>query len=1147
MCGNKPYSVFLPRSSKNQYFCRVKNKTFNVFHNDNRIAELCSISETDNEAKIRITGLAGSSPAYAMASFFENTGRRLCVVFNDKEIASYCRDDLMAILGEDKVLFYPSSYKRSLEYEKTDGINIVLKTGVLEKLSNSNKAWIVVTYADAISEKAVKKTELKNNTLRIAPGDKLSMEFVAEFLYEFGFTKEEFVYEPGTFAVRGSIIDVFSYSSDCGYRIDFFGDEVESVRSFTPATQLSNNKLRSIHIVPNIHEHLNNSEHVSFFEYLGVKSSIWVQNLEALNSRIDSLFKTAGNTYTSANNEMAPDPEKKFLSQQELHSQLIQFIVTEFDGTASWCNQYRFNFNTSAQPVFGKQFHLLIDDLQHRHNQGYTTCILSDNPKQIERLRDIVAARKHEIRFEAPGYTIHQGFIDHDHQICFYTDHQIFERYHRFKVKESFVRKDAISVKELQSISPGDYVVHVDSGIGRFGGLTTIDNNGRLQEVVTIHYAESDVLFVNIHSLHRISKYRGKDDLPPQIQRLGSGNWKRLKERTKQQLKNIARELIALYAGRSAQQGFSFSPDTYLQQELESSFIYEDTPDQIKVTREVKADMEKPIPMDRLVCGDVGFGKTEIAIRAAFKAVCDGKQVAVLVPTTILALQHYQTFSERLSQLPVSVSYISRLRTAAQIKASLTDLKEGKLDILIGTHRLVAADVVFKDLGLLIIDEEQKFGVAVKEKLKKLKLNVDTLTLTATPIPRTLQFSLMGARDLSVISTPPPNRQPIVTELHTFNTAIIKEAIYYEVNRNGQVFFVNNRIDNINQILATIKKACPDVSAVVAHGQMEGRQLEKIILDFMRGDFDVLISTSIIENGVDIPNANTIIINNANNFGLSDLHQLRGRVGRSNRKAFCYLLAPPVELMSNDARRRLKAIEEYNELGSGFNIALQDLDIRGAGDIFGAEQSGFIANIGFETYNQIISEALTELKETEFKEMFAEKTEGKEVETYRSTDCSIDTDFEILFPSDYISSVSERIHLYRELDSMNSEQDLEQFRLNLIDRFGPLPTPVIELFDVVRLRHLAQELGFHKIIIKNNNLAAYFPSDQQSEYYSQPCFAAVIAFVQQHPRRFIIKEHNAKLSLRFDKVQCVDDALKTMQTLFDFVNQQCKQDFSLKQ
>ncbi|HOY37798.1 MAG TPA: transcription-repair coupling factor [Bacteroidales bacterium] len=1115
----------------------------NIYTNDTRIQQIAGITETGQGNHISLCGLAGSASAYCLAALFKKTGSRICIILDDKEKAAYFYDDMVLLSGKDNVLFYPSSYKRSLEYEKTDSTNIVLKTEALERLSNSSKPYIVVSYPAAISEKVLKKSDLKKNTMHIGSNDQLSMDFVIELLFEFGFTKEDFVYEPGCFAVRGSIIDVFSYGSEFAFRIDFFGDTVESIRAFDTGTQLSTQKLRSINIVPNIHDFGQEQERISFFEYLGTKNLICFENKNAFLNQIEKVFDAAilkSKTDKGLSDELAY-PERFLVAHNEMTRLLTEFNTIEFRNVRDESVSLSVEFNTSAQPVFGKEFDLLGEDIIRRKEAGYTVNILSENPKQHQRLREIFEVRWGDIGFETPQFTVHEGFIDHDHKVCIYTDHQIFERYHRFKVKDSFSRKDAISYKELQSINPGDFVVHIDSGIGRFGGLTTIENNGKLQEVVTIHYADNDVLFVNIHSLHRISKYRSKDDTSPSIHRLGSGHWKRLKEKTKQQLKDIARELIVLYAKRSEQHGFAFSADNYLQNELESSFIYEDTPDQIKVTREVKNDMEKTMPMDRLVCGDVGFGKTEIAIRAAFKAVCDGKQVALLVPTTILALQHYQTFRERLEKFPVTTSYISRLRSPSEIKSSLKDLKEGKLDILIGTHRLVASDVEFKDLGLLIIDEEQKFGVAVKEKLKKLKLNVDTLTLTATPIPRTLQFSLMGARDLSVLSTPPPNRQPIVTELHTFNHSIIKDAIQYEVNRNGQVFFVNNRIDNIYNIQATIKKLCPEVSAIVAHGQMEGKQLEKIILDFMRGDFDVLISTSIIENGVDIPNANTIIINNANNFGLSDLHQMRGRVGRSNRKAFCYMLAPPEELLTPEARRRLKAIEEYNELGSGFNIALQDLDIRGAGDIFGAEQSGFIANIGFETYNRIISEALTELKDTEFNDQFGnqdpEKTGIADLHEYEVADCSIETDFEVLLPSDYISSTSERINLYRQLDEIKTDEELEVFRNNLIDRFGKLPQQAIELLDVVTLRRMAMQLGFIKIIIKTNLMIAYFSFDQQSAYYSQKTFASILQYIQNHHKKMFLKEHNGKLSLRFEGISNIQEAVQRIQPLADWVNQ----------
>jgi transcription-repair coupling factor (superfamily II helicase) len=817
------------------------------------------------------------------------------------------------------------------------------------------------------------------------------------------------------------------------------------------------------------------------------------------------------------------DPEKSLLSPAEFDSEMRKFQLIEFAHRTVFEAKHEIKFNIEPQPTFNKHFDLLIENLKSNAEDYFTTYILSNNEKQIQRLNDIFTDKGEQIEFKPILKTVQEGFVDNDSRVCVYTDHQIFERYHRYQTK-SVARKEVITMQELTSLRPGDFVVHVDNGIGRFGGLQKINNDGHVQEVVSIMYDNNDVLFVNIHSLHRISKYRDKDGEVPKIHRLGSGHWKRIKERTKKNIQDIARDLILLYAKRREQKGYAFSADSYLQHELESSFMYEDTPDQSKTNDMIKSDMEADIPMDRLVCGDVGFGKTELAIRAAFKSVCDSKQVAVLVPTTILALQHYQTFKERLRDLPVSVSYVSRLKTSKEIKAALAKLKTGQLDILIGTHRLVNKDVEFKDLGLLIIDEEQKFGVAMKEKLKQIKSNVDTLTLTATPIPRTLQFSLMGARDLSIINTPPLNRQPIITELHSFNNEIIREAIYYEVGRNGQVFFINNRIQNILEIEILINKLCPEVKTVVAHGQMEGNKLEKIILEFMRGDFDVLISTSIIENGVDIPNANTMIINNANNFGLSDLHQLRGRVGRSNKKAFCYLLAPPLSVLTTEARRRLKAIEEFSELGSGINIALQDLDIRGAGNILGGEQSGFIADIGFETYNKILNEAIDELKEGEFRTIFnSSETDSHHAKGYGpAKDCLIETDMEIMFPDDFITSTPERIRLYKELDEVKSYEELQQLRDAVIDRFGQIPDEAEKLFDVIKLKWTAIALGFHKIIIKNKVFIGFFPLNQQSSYYSSPIFAKILMYIQNNPKNMMIKENKEKLSLQILYVDNID-------------------------
>lgn len=1101
--------------------------------------KLKNSGESEN---ILVHGLSGSSKAFLFSSLFLREKQLSCLIFPDKETASYFFDDLINILGDEYVLFFPSAYKRSVEYLKTDRTNIILKTEVLNKLRTGKKPYIIVSYPGAIIEKVVDNKDLKNNTLDVNIGEKLSMDFITDVLNEYGFRHEEFVYEPGTFSIRGSIIDVFSFSNDEPYRIDFFGDEVETIRSFDPNTQLSRDRHKKISIVPNIHEHLVNEHKVSFFDFINKNCKIWLEQPEMIIDKFQKTWDAANIRFSETISQDEDDeicivnPETGLLSPDEFADEIKKFQIIELAHRSVYNSQQEIVFDIAPQPAFSKQFDLLIQNLKDNRENYYKTYILSNNQKQIQRLRDIFSDKDEEVEFYPILQTVQNGFIDNTSRICVYTDHQIFERYHRFKTKKT-PTKEAITLQELTSLRPGDYVVHIDNGVGKFGGLQKINNDGHVQEVVSIIYDNNDILFVNIHSLHRISKYRDKDGEPPKIHRLGSGHWKRLKERTKKNIQDIARDLIVLYAQRRDQKGYAFSPDSYLQNELESSFMYEDTPDQGKTSDAIKSDMESDIPMDRLVCGDVGFGKTELAIRAAFKSVCDSKQVAVLVPTTILALQHYQTFKERLNGMPVNVSYISRLKTNKEIKQTLEKLKQGKVDIIIGTHRLMNKDVEFKDLGLLIIDEEQKFGVAMKERLRQLKVNVDTLTLTATPIPRTLQFSLMGARDLSVINTPPPNRQPIITELHSFNSDIIREAIYYEVGRNGQVFFVNNRIQNINEIEALINKVCPEVKTVVAHGQMEGNKLEKIILDFMRGDYDVLISTSIIENGVDIPNANTIIINNANNFGLSDLHQLRGRVGRSNKKAFCYLLAPPLNVLTPEARRRLKAIEEFSDLGSGLNIALQDLDIRGAGNILGSEQSGFIADIGFETYNKILNEAIDELKEGEFKSLFAQESVQKETTSGYSPakDCQIDTDLTIMFPDYYISSTSERIRLYKELDEIKSYEELEKFREMIIDRFGDIPTEAEKLFDIINLKWEAIKLGFQKIIIKNNVFIGFFPLNQQSSFYSSPIFAKIIMYIQQNPKNMIIKEQKEKLTLRISNVNSLNELMSVLKEIDRFI------------
>ncbi|MDD3685821.1 MAG: transcription-repair coupling factor [Bacteroidales bacterium] len=1122
----------------------MKNLTDKIFGSSKSADKLFShLKDKENQQNINIHGLSGSSKAFLAASVFNREKMLSCFVLPDKESAAYFYDDMVSLAGDEYVLFFPSAYKRSVEYLKTDKTNIVLKTEVLNKLVSGKKPYLVVTYPGALIEKVIQTSDLSKNTLEINLGDKLSMDFITEVLNEYDFKREDFVYEPGTFSIRGSIIDVFSFSDEQPFRIDFFGDEVESIRSFDPETQLSTGKHKKIKIIPNIHEHLADQTKVPFFNFINKSCKFWVFDPEMVIDKVEKTLTAAEIRFADVGSEhddddvCVLDPKKNLLSVESFKSEISNFQIVEFAPRSVFNSEVDLYFNTEPQPAFNKQFDLIADKLRENEENLYETYILSNNEKQLQRLRDIFTDKRRNVKFFAMLKTVNQGFTDHESRISVYTDHQIFERYHRFTQK-NVARKESITIQELTALRPGDFVVHVDNGIGKFGGLQKINNNGKLQEVVSIIYDNNDILYVNIHSLHRISKYRDKDGEAPKIHRLGSGHWKRLKEKTKKNIKDIARDLILLYAKRREQKGYAYTPDSYLQQQLESSFMYEDTPDQAKSNDAIKRDMESDIPMDRLVCGDVGFGKTELAIRAAFKAVNDSKQVAVLVPTTILALQHYQTFKERLADMPVSVSYVSRLKSSKEIKDTLTRLKEGKLDIIIGTHRLVNKDVAFKDLGLLIIDEEQKFGVAIKERLKSIKVNVDTLTLTATPIPRTLQFSLMGARDLSVINTPPPNRQPIITELHSFNNEIIKEAIYYEVGRNGQVFFVNNRIQNIYEIENLINKLCPEVKTVVAHGQMEGEKLEKIILEFMRGDFDVLISTSIIENGVDIPNANTMIINNANNFGLSDLHQLRGRVGRSNKKAFCYLLAPPLSVLTPEARRRLKAIEEFSELGSGMNIAMQDLDIRGAGNILGAEQSGFIADIGFETYNKILNEAIEELKDGEFREIFNLK-EDEEIPQITSTtaDCQIETDMDILIPDYYISSTAERIRLYRELDEIREPSILETFRSNLADRFGEIPEETERLFDMVNLKWVAIKIGFQKIVIKNGVFIGYFPLNQQSQYYASTKFASILGYLQSHPGNIQIKELNEKLTLRIPNAGSIEKITSKLNEIWEFTKE----------
>lgn len=1087
----------------------------------------------DESSNIFLKGLSGSSIGFVASACITKLNRPSLFILNDKEEAAYFFNDLSNILKPEQIYFFPSSYKRSVQYGQALSEAVIQRTDVLNLLPklhhNPSQNIAIVTYPDALFEKVVTIENLEKNTLFIKKGEKISPSFIVDLMEEYGFERVEFVYEPGQYSIRGSIVDIFSYSDAYPYRVDFFGDEVESIRVFDVEDQLSREQLEDITIIPNMHTSGEKIDRTFLAHAMPKKTSVWIKNSEVAIGRMNELFEVASTTITETSEEST---DASFASGRELFELLKENGAVDFGLKHIFKPDHIFDFDASPQPLFHKNFELIAENIEEHSLNEYKTYILADNTTQFERLTGIFQSINKEIRFTPISTTIHEGFIDHALKICLFTDHQLFDRYHKFTLKHEFNRKDAISIQELINLKVGDYVVHIDHGIGVFGGLVKTEVNGKKQEAVRLIYQDSDTLLVNIHNLHRISKYRGKDSEAPKIYKLGSGAWQKLKQTTKKKIKDIAKDLIALYAKRKAEHGFSFSPDTYMQQELEASFIFEDTPDQVKATTAVKSDMESQIPMDRLICGDVGFGKTEIAVRAAFKAVADNKQVAVLVPTTILALQHHQTFSSRLKEFPCTVDFISRMKSAKSQKETIQKLSEGKIDIIIGTHALIKDALKFKDLGLLIVDEEQKFGVAAKEKLKQIKVNVDTLTLTATPIPRTLQFSLMGARDLSIINTPPPNRHPISTEIHVFSTQIIKEAIEYEVSRGGQVFFVHNRVQNIVEVQTMLHKVCPQIRTIVAHGQMDPSKLEKTMLDFISGDYDVLISTSIIEAGLDISNANTIIINNAQMFGLSDLHQLRGRVGRSNKRAFCYLITPPIESLTPEARRRLKAIEEFSDLGSGFSIAMQDLDIRGAGNLLGGEQSGYIADIGFETYHRILDEAIQELKETEFKSVFETENLEKEKEWKPiHADCHIETDFELLLPDSYVNSVPERMRLYRELDSLERAEDLQKFEIQLRDRFGPLPKQASELLNVVRLRWIAIELGMEKVVLKNGSMVGYFISNQLSSFYRSDTFSKIIGHIQKNQNSFQLKESKEKLTLIVKKIEKIETAINLLQQI----------------
>ena len=1124
----------------------------NIQDLENLYAQLPQVSALAKElgktssTMIFLDGLVGSSAPMLFASLIKKCRPQVLFILQDAEEAGYFYHDLTQLLGDNDVLFFPSSYRRAIKYAQRDAASEILRTEVLARLT-SGAAGYIVTYPEALAEMVVSKKSFDARQLVLEKGQVIAVGEIEKTLHEFGFREVDYVYEPGQFALRGSILDVYSYSCEFPYRIDFFGDEIDSIRTFEVEDQLSKDQRDRIEVVPQLSMTDEKVPFLSFVPdemFLATKDYLYVR--DAIDRAYQEGFSTQARTELM---EGATEMQQREIEQQlQLESQLIngvQFMADanrlrriEFGHRPSTQNSKfsPLHFDISVQPLFHKNFDLLAQTFEDYLLQGYQIYILADSQKQIQRLEDIFA-EKAKVPFTGVDKTLHEGFADNELRICVFTDHQIFDRFHKYNLKSDKARsgKMALTLKEIQQFEIGDFVVHVDHGVGKFGGLIRMPQGDGYQEMIKILYQHGDSIYVSIHSLYKVSKYKSQDGgEPPRLSTLGTGQWEKLKERTKNHIKDIARDLIKLYAKRRREKGFAFSHDTYLQHELEASFLYEDTPDQLKATQDVKADMEQAKPMDRLVCGDVGFGKTEVAVRAAFKAATDGKQVAVLVPTTVLAYQHFRTFSSRLKEMPVRVDYLTRARTTKQTTALLKDLADGKIDIIIGTHKLIGKSVKFKDLGLLIIDEEQKFGVSTKEKLRQLKSNVDTLTMSATPIPRTLQFSLVGARDLSVIQTPPPNRYPIQTEIHTFGSEIIVDAVNFEMSRNGQVYFVNNRISQLQEIADMIHKYIPDARIAIGHGQMKPEELEQIILDFSNYDYDVLLSTTIVENGIDIPNANTIIINGAHNFGLSDLHQMRGRVGRGNRKAFCYLLAPPLAALPADARRRLEALENFSDLGSGINIAMQDLDIRGAGNLLGSEQSGFISDLGYETYQKILNQAMTELRSEDPEFIKAEKSDAKNAQSSIFNlqwvdDCAIESDIEMYFPDLYVPSDSERMLLYRELDNLaNSrrlEADLEAYRKRLKDRFGAIPPVAEELISVVPLRVQGKQLGIEKIMLKQQNMYLYFVSNNESPYYQGETFGRILDYVSRHPRRCNFREAKGKRSVIISQVTSVEAAL----------------------
>lgn len=1083
------------------------------------------------KSKIALRGLIGSADALLAISSHERIGRTAVFVLPNHEEASFFLSDLENILDRE-VLFFPSSFRKPFDFTQSNSGQVLQRAEALNTLHQQGKKPLVVTYPEALAEKVINRQELSKNTLVIQQDAKLGIEFINEFLIEYDFERVDFVYEPGQFSIRGGIVDIFSFSNDLPYRVEFFGDTIESIRTFDIESQLSVSKINSITILPNVQAKFLTVSNISLLEYIDSNAILWFKDVQLTLDVIKTGYKKATTLWKAlsesekAQNPEWIDPKYNFSEEGFIADKVQEFPIIEFGKQFFYKADETIQFNQKPQPSFNKDFNLFIHHLKEDEKKKFETYVFSDSPKQVERIFAILDDLDKSVHFTPIHIALRQGFTDENLKIVCFTDHQIFDRYYKYKLKKGYTKSQAITLKDLRDLKPGDYITHIDHGVGKYAGLEKLEVNGKIQESIRLVYADNDLLYVNINSLNRISKYSGKEGAVPKMNKLGTDTWEKLKKTTKKKVKDIARDLIKLYAQRKGETGNAFSPDSYLQTELEASFIYEDTPDQEKSTADVKKDMESPHPMDRLVCGDVGFGKTEIAVRAAFKAVADNKQVAVLVPTTILALQHYKTFTERLEDFPANVDYINRFKTSKEIKQTLQNLAEGKVDIIIGTHRLVSKDVKFKDLGLLIIDEEQKFGVGVKEKLKQLRANVDTLTLTATPIPRTLHFSLMGARDLSIISTPPPNRQPVQTELHVFNEKLIQDAVTEEIERNGQVFFIHNRVKDLDQLGAMIQNLVPHARVGVAHGQLTGDALENIMLKFINHEFDVLIATTIIESGLDIPNANTIIINHAHMFGLSDLHQMRGRVGRSNKKAYCYLLSPPLSTLTNEASKRLSAIEEFSDLGSGFNVAMRDLDIRGSGNLLGAEQSGFIAEIGYEMYHKILDEAIQELKEDEFAGLFPDD-KPREFVTFTQ----VDTDLEVHIPDEYVTHIGERYNLYSELAKLENEEQLEAFKKELVDRFGPIPLQVHELLNTLRLQWYGKIIGFEKISFKKNILRCYFVSDKQSPYFESDRFGKVLSYAQQNPTLCNLKEVRGTLRIGFSDVNDIKHAIFILKKL----------------